>query len=31
VLESFAKLGYVVDFDKLVKQAEAILDPISEM
>jgi hypothetical protein len=31
VLESFAQLGFDVDFDKLVEQAEAISDPISEM
>jgi hypothetical protein len=30
VLESFAQLGYDVDFDELVELAKAILDPISE-
>ena len=30
-LESFAQLGYDVDFDELVEQAKAILDPIFEM
>jgi hypothetical protein len=30
VLENFAQLGYDVDFDELVKQAEAILDPVLE-
>jgi hypothetical protein len=27
VLESFAQLGYDVDFDELVELAKAILDP----
>ena len=31
VLENFAWLGYDVDFDELVEQAEAILDPIPEL
>jgi hypothetical protein len=31
VLESFAQLGYDVEFDKFVKQVEAILDPIFVM
>jgi hypothetical protein len=31
VLESFAQLGYEVDFDELVEQAEAILDPVPEL
>jgi hypothetical protein len=31
VLESFAQLGYDVNFDELVELVEAILDPITEM
>ena len=29
-LENFAQLGYDVNFDELVEQADAILDPIPE-
>ena len=31
MLESFAQLGYDVDFDELVEQVEAILDAVSEL
>jgi hypothetical protein len=31
VVESFAQLVYDVDFDELVEQAEAILDPFPEL
>jgi hypothetical protein len=31
VLKGFAQLGYYMDFDELVKQDGAFLDPIPEM